>query len=214
MVSLDLFHRIADNASPDSWSASMRWARFRRFIQVLNVTSHDSILDVGGSAQTWIGSGFESNVTILNLQEIAGVQGFRFVLGDACDMSRFADNAFDIVFSNSVIEHVGERERQAQLAAEIRRVGRHYWVQTPYRHFPLEPHFLFPFFQYLPGSVQRFVGQRWKYSHLKRNSDDVEAELSRLRMLNKREFSEYFPDGQLILEKVLGLTKTMIVYRS
>ena len=71
-------------------------------------------------------------------------------VGDAVDMPGISDGAFDVVFSNSVIEHVETYENQRRMAAEIRRVGRRYFVQTPNRHFPLEPHFLVPGFQLLP----------------------------------------------------------------
>jgi 2-polyprenyl-3-methyl-5-hydroxy-6-metoxy-1,4-benzoquinol methylase len=61
-----------------------------------------------------------------------------------------AARSFDIVFSNSVIEHVGDAESQQQFAHEIARVGRAYWVQTPNRRFPVEPHLLTPFLHFLP----------------------------------------------------------------
>ncbi|WP_255695553.1 methyltransferase domain-containing protein [Rhodohalobacter sp. 614A] len=56
---------------------------------------------------------------------------FQYVQGDALDMHMFEDKSFDVVFSNSVIEHVGSFENQRRFADEVRRVGKAYWVQTP-----------------------------------------------------------------------------------
>jgi hypothetical protein len=55
-----------------------------------------------------------------------------------------SDQEYDIAFSNSVIEHVGDWERQAAFASEIRRVGKNLWIQTPAKECPIEPHYLAP----------------------------------------------------------------------
>lgn len=39
---------------------------------------------------------------------------------------------------------VGKERDQERMAAEILRVGRHCYVQTPNKNFPVEPHFIFP----------------------------------------------------------------------
>ena len=78
----------------------------------------------------------------------------RAVRGDACYLPH-VDRGFDIAFSNSVIEHLGEYESQRRFAEEIRRVGRKVWVQTPARWFLVEPHFLTVGIHWLPRSVQR-----------------------------------------------------------
>src|SRR5207247_10104231 len=73
------------------------------------------------------------------------------ITGDACDPpSVLGRDRFDLVFSNSVLEHVGGHERRKRFAETARRLAPHHWVQTPYRYFPLEPHFLFPGYQFLP----------------------------------------------------------------
>ena len=70
---------------------------------------------------------------------------------DATNLHEFGDASFDIAFSNSVIEHLSTFENQARMAAEVRRVARAYWVQTPNFWFPIEPHFLVPAWHWLPG---------------------------------------------------------------
>lgn len=209
-----LFSRLADNEDPDSLSARMRARRFRSFLDALRVTGVDRILDVGGTEETWQGSGLESQITLLNLTHGPPVPPFRYVQGDACRMDAFRSGEFDVVFSNSVIEHVGDEERQRAFAGEVARVGGRYWVQTPWRHFPIEPHMLFPGFQYLPAPVQRMVGLRWKHSHFRRNGQDVLDELQRLRLLTIREMRALFPGARIQLETVLGWPKSVIAIRA
>jgi ubiquinone/menaquinone biosynthesis C-methylase UbiE len=87
------------------------------------------------------------DITLLNpeLSESAP-SNFTAFVGDGRSMPQFEDHQFDIVFSNSTIEHVGSIDDQRAMAREIVRVGRKYYVQTPNRYFPIEPHFVFPFF--------------------------------------------------------------------
>lgn len=84
-------------------------------------------------------------ITILNLPGIARAEhrsrhALTYVSGDACCAPQYPDKSFDVVFSNSVIEHVGDDEKQAQFALEVRRIGKSYWVQTPSKYFPIEAH--------------------------------------------------------------------------
>lgn len=80
------------------------------------------------------------------------------VSGDATDLREYEDKSFNLVFSNSVIEHVGDFTAQRKMAKEMMRVGKHCYLQTPNRYFPLEPHFLFPCFQFLPIRLRAFFG--------------------------------------------------------
>ena len=163
--------RLLKNRFPDR--------RFGRFREYLHPSSKERILDVGGSAQTWIGTGLEGAITLLNLGPAPTLpQGMSYLEGDACDLSFLEDKSFEIVFSNSVIEHVGDFYRQKQMAEELSRVGRSLWVQTPYRHFPIEVHFLFPLFQYLPKRLRLLIARIWPFSFAKMlNLDPVlEAE--------------------------------------
>ena len=185
-----------------------------RFLAVFPVTGATRILDVGGGSD-WDWSGIPGEVpsiTVLNLDVVDGVSGhIRMVRGDACDMSRFADGEFDIAFSNSVIEHVGSYGNQQRMAREIRRVARAYWVQTPNRHFPIEPHMCFPFFQYLPLGWRRVIGRHWPCSFEKLRRGDPEKDAVEVRLLNRKELRECFPDAQLQPERLLGLVKSWVV---
>jgi hypothetical protein len=68
---------------------------------------------------------------------------------------------FDLIYSNSVIEHVGGHWRRERYAETVHHFADHHWIQTPYRYFPVEPHWLFPFFQHLPISVKATITARW-----------------------------------------------------
>lgn len=137
--------------------------------------------------------------------------GIAYVHADACDMSMFADQSFDIAFSNSVIEHVTEWERQQMMAAEIRRVAKSYWVQTPNRHFPIEPHMLFPFFQYLPLSWRRVIGRYWPFSFEKLRRGDPVRDAVGVRLMTRAELQACFPEATIQAERFLGLAKSWIV---
>ena len=120
------------------------------------------LLDVGGLPQFWQDTHFGAHITTLNLHAVEVPASMRdrcrAMIGDGTRLP-FADGEFDLVFSNSVIEHLGSREQQERFAREVRRVGRRYFVQTPAREFPIEPHLLAPFFHWLPGGVQRRVAR-------------------------------------------------------
>jgi hypothetical protein len=71
-----------------------------------------------------------------------GPQGppwIEYVMGDGCNLP-FDDDAFDLVFSNAVIEHVGDADRQQRFVREHARVGRSWMLTTPNRWFPVEAH--------------------------------------------------------------------------
>jgi hypothetical protein len=135
-------------------------------------------------------------------------------VGDARNVREFQDQEFDGAVSNSVIDQVGTWADQRAMASEVRRVGRRYFVQTPNRYFPIEPHFLIPGFQFLPLSVRagwlarRDVG--WY-----RKAPTYEAALSevaRIRLLTRGEFRRLFPEAQLHTERFFGLAKSFVVH--
>lgn len=145
-----LIHRIIRPIS-----RVLRRRRMRGFSTWAQLDESTRVLDVGGGALNWELVPVTPDLTVLNL-EPSGTT-FREVVGDAMRLP-FPDQSFDIVFSNSVIEHVSDHEA---FAAEVRRVGRRYFVQTPNRAFPLEPHMLMPLVNYLPKRWQRRVYRRF-----------------------------------------------------
>jgi hypothetical protein len=178
------------------------------------------ILDVGGEAGYWdavgatYGDGVE--ITVTNLDRItsdAPVRpGLRYATADATHMPQFADNSFDVVFSNSVIEHVGLLPAQQAMAREVMRVGKCYFVQTPSKYFPLEPHFMVPFFQFLPRRMQRAMMLRFAMGNFHRFADAKRAEffLDHYRLVSAGELAALFPGSTVHREQVCGLTKSVI----
>ena len=158
--------------------------------------------------------GIEVLVLNLSAQDDTAEANLRAVTGDARDLSRFEDDSFDVVFSNSVIEHLWTQQNQAQMAAEVRRVGRRYFVQTPNRWFPLEPHFLFPGFQFLPVGGRVALVRRFALGYHDALPDPVAARraVTEIRLLGPRDLQELFPGAVLFRERVLGLTKSLIAY--
>ena len=111
----------------------------------------------------------------------------RFVVGDGRHLD-FADSSFDVVYCNSVIEQSAPRGDQAQLAHEIRRVGKGYWVQTPAKSFPVEPHVLTPFVHWLPRGLQRRLMPYTVWGLITHPSDDyIDNVRMRVRLVSKRE---------------------------
>ena len=203
--------RLLARPNTRSVTHQLRRRRFERFLREVGVKPEDRILDVGGYPYFWHGSGLERNVTILNVQlPPTRERPFTWILGDACRMRMFPDKAFDVVFSNSVIEHVGDVERQAAMAGEVRRVARRYWVQTPYKHFPIEAHFVFPCFQYLPGPFREVVARAWPFSYAKMLGLDPMQEARHIWLLDRRRMRALFPDADLLVERFAGLTKSLI----
>jgi ubiquinone/menaquinone biosynthesis C-methylase UbiE len=198
----------------------MRKERFSDFINLVDVSEQDKIIDIGGAKKIWLGTGLEKNVTIVNItvnKKSVDEHGITYIQGDACNLEQFDDHQFDVAFSNSVIEHVGNFEMQRKFSKELRRLAPRYWVQTPYKHFPIEPHFLFPFFQYLPPSFKKMVGTRWKYSHYKRwdqSDQHIYKEIQNTRLLNISEMELLFEHGMIYKETFLGMLKSVVMYKN
>jgi len=193
-----------------------RNARFRDLLQQL--PNRPRILDVGGRRSYWEGMGWfadqEHDLQIVNVSAAEGPAGELQCVADARRLP-YRREAFDVVFSNSVIEHLGDRAGQAEMAAEVRRVGKRYFIQTPNRNFPIEPHFLIPLFNFLPRRWQIGLLYRLRVEYFgKRILTRRQAErvLNELKMVTKKELAGIFPEAALIEEKFLGLTKSFMVY--
>lgn len=202
-------------------STVLKRRRFALFAELVSQLSRPlTILDVGGSQAYWnrIGWGDDPDVRIVLLNLRAPQVTSRFitgVAGDATAMHQFQDDAFDVVFSNSVIEHVGDFEMQRRMASEVQRVGRRYFVQTPNYYFPLEPHFVFPCFHWLPVSTRAYLLTKRNLGFVKRKEDFESAvrTVQSVRLLTRSEMLQLFPGAHVFNERLLGLTKSLTVYR-
>jgi Methyltransferase domain len=188
---------------------------------VIAEKGHCRIADIGGTEYYWdiFGSYVADNpveITLLNL-DAQPVRSGKFISAkaDATNLSEFADNSFDIVHSNSVIEHVGSWDRMSQMAHHVRRLAPVYFVQTPNFWFPYEPHFRCPFFHWLPEQARAellmtfnlgFGGRRTEYDAAMRGVQST-------YILGRRQFETLFPDAEIVRERALGLTKSLMAIR-
>jgi methyltransferase family protein len=192
----------------------------RLFEKTFEISPSTRILDVGGSPSIWNFLTVRPRLTILNFPSALerGAESINCVAADGL-MLPFKQNAFDIVFSNSVIEHVGTRADQEKFAQEVSRVGRCYWIQTPNRGFPIELHLMLPFIHYLPKAWQRPIAERFTVWQLVvRPSEEerafyIDHFLHQLRLLNKRDLQGLFPEARILSERLLGFVKSNIAVR-
>ena len=135
------------------FAARARARRHARFFALTRLPAGARVLDVGCGSLGLRGLEPELDITGVDLAPRPKYPG-PFVQADASAGLPFADGEFDLVYCSSVIEHVPPPRRGA-FAAEVRRVGKGWFVQTPAYSFPLEPHALLPFAHWLPLPLRR-----------------------------------------------------------
>ena len=159
------------------------------------------------------------------IEEGANTYGFVPVLISESEQLPFDDDFFDIVYCSSVIEHVtvpkkqvwsmySGREfknksfnRQKVFANEIQRLGKQYFVQTPYKHYVIESHSWLPFIAWLPRKILIPVIKITNTFWVKKTSPDW-------YLLNRKEMSSLFEDAEIISEKTIGLTKSIMAIKN
>ena len=216
-----LYWNTADFEKDDSLALKLRLKRLKLFKELISeIEKPVKILDVGGTELFWkrmdLADDDRLKITLLNpLREETTNTDLESVQGDGRDMKMCEDNTFDLVFSNSVIEHAGTLQDQQEMATEIQRVGVGYFVQTPHYCIPVEPHFFFPLFQFLPTSIRTILLQHFNLGYLKKTPDKDEArEIVRsIRLLKEKELKEFFPGAVIEIEKIYGFPVSFIVYK-
>lgn len=194
--------------------------------QVFERRGRVGIADLGGREAYWrllpreFLEGHRVHVTLVNLPSDSTPTDdplYTALVGDACGLPELPDEAFDIVHSNSLIEHVGDWERIKRFAAEARRLAPYLFVQTPYFWFPIEPHFVKPFHHWLPWPLRATISMRFEMNHQRkaRDLDDAIGKVEREPfLLDQRTFAYLFPDCRILKERFLGvLVKSLIAYR-
>lgn len=215
-----MLKEIADNANPLSVANKLRQRRFAFFHSLLEQLKKPiTVLDVGGTVEYWQlrNSALltDLRITVLNLQQQQSSHpNISTTAGNALKLE-YPDRHFDVVFSNSVIEHVGDYSAQQQMAKEVIRVGKRYFVQTPNKYFPIEPHFLFPYFQLLPVSLQTHLLMNFNLGWYKRNPDYQNARetVQSVKLLSKSELLKLFPGATIYKERIFGLVKSYTAVR-
>lgn len=193
----------------------------KQILASLDRNTNGKILDLGGSFEFWRVMGFKymdkTSIVLLNLAKYEVPEechNISSVIGDATDLSQYDDKQFDVVFSNSVIEHVGGFEKQKKMAEEMKRVGKHCFLQTPNKYFVMEPHFLFPFFSIMPLKLKVFCLKKFDMACCPRAKTDEEAlkYAESIRLMTKKELQSLFPGAKIRKEKLFFMTKSFYLY--
>ena len=178
-----------------------------------------SIVDLGGRLESWLRVPVRpASVHVINLEPPPREfpAWARVDQADACNLpASLISSSYDLVFSNSVIEHVGGHAQRIRFAAAVHDLADRHWIQTPYRYFPIEPHWLFPGFQFLPLSIRAELSQRWPLVHTPSSSreEGLRAAMA-VELLSRAEMGFYFPDSALQLERIGGLIKSLIAVKT
>jgi hypothetical protein len=188
----------------------------RRFTSMVQLTEGMSVLDLGGTASIWRNVPQPAlDITLLNLEygtsanETAPSHRFQQLVGDACNATAFGDGSFQLVFSNSVIEHVGDAGKRAAFAREVRRLGRSYWIQTPAIWFPIEPHCGMPFWWFYPKRLRAWFITSWR-KKLPAFTEFIEG----TDIVSKAEMRRLFPEAKILVERLLGVPKSYVAVYS
>lgn len=129
-----------------------------------------------------------------------------------CDARRlpFADKQFDVVYSNAVIEHVGDLADQQRMADEVRRVGKRWFLTTPNRWYPFEFHARLPLVSWLPAKWMHGIARQCGYNHVHRRYQRGN-DYSDVRLLTARQLRRMFPDSLILKPRVTFWPETLVV---
>lgn len=217
-------------------STRARARRARQFREAFSLTADTTVLDLGSQSGAHIHSvlagtpvrpenTYIADIDKAALERGAKEYGFQPVLVGEDGRLPFPDAYFDIVYCSSVIEHVtlpkseiwstrsGKvfRERslthQHAFAREIQRVGKQFFVQTPYRWFVLEAHSWLPFVGWLPREMVVPILKHSRKFWPKWTAPDW-------HLLNKRQLASMFEDAEIRDEKWMGLTKSIMAVKT
>ena len=216
---MSIFKFLVDHNKKGSFVNQFRQKRFdilKNRIEKLIQKDYFKILDIGGDIQYWKNIGWQHpscQIHLLNLytSEIpqSDVNKFSSSVGNGLALE-YKKGDVDLIFSNSVIEHVGSHENQQIFANEVMRVSDKYIIQTPSLWFPLEPHSLLPLFQFLPHPIRALLIMTFNINYFPKAKTYKEAIIvshSTLMFTHKR-FKQLFPEAEIQVERFLGIPKS------
>jgi hypothetical protein len=212
------FRRIRNRFVNSETSLAERFRR-RRWDQIMSEfpdLSEMSVLDLGGTTQFWTRAPIRPKlVTVINLDENLPLPWLQPIKGDALKAPELVGaQTFDLVFSNSLIEHLGGHFQRERFANIVRSIAPRYAVQTPYRYFPIEPHWLCPGMQFMPVKVQDWLAVHWPLGQTRGwPEEQAYNEVRFTELISLTEMRSHFPDARIELEKFAGLTKSMTAFR-
>ena len=209
-------NRLVD--SPDSLAEKFRAKRWSDLREAFPDLENMTVVDLGGTVSSWTRAPIRpKHVTVLSFEPEGG-EGIDWIdarYADACDLPADLRNLrVDLVYSNAVLEHVGGAVPRQRFADTVHLLAERHWVQTPYRYFPVEPHWLFPGFQFLPVSTRVAIGRRWNLVHTPNRdyASMLESVLS-VELVGLAEFRHLFPTSLIRHERLAGLTKSIVAVK-
>ena len=164
-----------------------------------------TVLDIGGTQEYWEMMEYTDpnliEVILINITENkVSLPNFRAIKMDATDLDILEFDC-DIVFSHSLIEHVNNEI----FATIIRCFNKPYFIQTPNKYFPMEPHFLIPLFQFMPVWLKKYI--------LRFIKSPIIGEVEDINLLSKGELKRLFPNSEIYGGKILGLTQSFVIIK-
>ncbi|WP_431677333.1 class I SAM-dependent methyltransferase [Kitasatospora sp. KL5] len=207
---------IADPDKPGSLSHAARARRWTELLRCFPDLAEMRVLDLGGTPDSWRAAPCRpAHVVTVNLDPATarhGEPGLTAVVADACELPpSLAHERFDLVYSNSLVEHVGGHSRRQRFAEAVQTRAGHHWVQTPYRYFPIEPHWVFPGMQFLPFRVRVAISQHWPHGHIRSDGPaQAVTDVAEVELLSATEMRSYFPDSHIWFERFAGLPKSLV----
>jgi Methyltransferase domain len=217
-----VMRRLARADQAGSFSNRRRSRRFEAFERLVAGLETDrdqpvSILDIGGTNNFWEQRGWaereDTRIVTVNLAaEPRKHENIEPRVGDATDLHDYADGSFDVVFSNSVIEHLRTFEAQRAMAREVHRLAARHWIQTPNYWFPIEPHYLTPAWHYLPEGVRVALLRRRRFGWRGPCPDEAQARrlVQEIRLMRRRELVALFPQSRIVEERFGPLVKSFV----
>lgn len=203
-----------DVNSERSLSGRARARRWQHLIEAFSSFSEMRVLDLGGTPESWqLAPVRPKALTTVNLEPLeSSSPQITAIQGDACDLpNSVARDHFDLVFSNSVLEHVGGHVRRQRLVDNIHSLADRHWVQTPYRYFPIEPHWLFPGLQWLPYEARVQISMRWNRGHIRTHTRaEAQDQVDEIDLIGISQMRRYFPSSVIWYERFAGLIKSLV----
>ncbi|MFJ3905517.1 class I SAM-dependent methyltransferase [Streptomyces sp. NPDC090025] len=212
-----LRNRFVD--APDSLGERFRAARWERFRSCFPRIEEMRVVDLGGTAENWLRSPHRPrHLHLVNL-EAHPAELPDWITAEVADVTDpgIPDSlgTFDLVVSNSTIEHVGGPSQRRRFVTAIEKLAPRHWVQTPYRYFPVEPHFVAPGFQFLPLAAQVKLIRHWPLTHSRPGTPEEAMDaVVNIELLTRAEMSYLFPRSVILSERVAGLTKSLTAVRT
>lgn len=209
--------RVLDTESSTSLSTTARRRRWEKFAESFPAIAEMTVLDLGGRPEYWSNAPVQPrHVTVVNLDQHESSAAVTSLVGNACSpppevMSR----NYDLVVSNSLIEHVGGHQQRAALAEVVAAAAPRHWIQTPYRYFPIEPHWMAPGMQFLPFAARVQMSRRWPLGHRRGNGsyDQAVGLVSEVDLIGLAQMRAYFPHSLIWKERMGGLIKSLVAVK-